>query len=90
MPWHITEIKNRSFTAKYGAVLTDIRHDPIDFCCVIEDAGSGVAYVQNAYGVGGRIPAKEDLRKKLIELGFTRVRWIRVVETELMPSKEKL
>lgn len=84
MSWILEKLECPAWTAKYGSALHDIgRHDPYEFTCVIEDRGDGIAYVSHASGAGGRIPERAGLRRLLIDLGFERVRWIRVVDEVL-------
>lgn len=84
MPWILEKIEYDAWTAKYGQDLYDTgRYDPYELACVIEDRGDGVALVSNASGNSGRIPSHNELRQMLIDLGFERVRWVRVVEEAL-------
>ncbi|MDX9788880.1 MAG: hypothetical protein RBT11_19040 [Desulfobacterales bacterium] len=84
MPWILEKLEHPAWAAKYGPELRDTtRYDPYALSCVIEDRGDGVALVSNAAGNSGRIPAREELRGMLIDLGFSRVRWIRLIDEEL-------
>ena len=84
MPWVLEKIQHTAWTAKYGQQLHDTsRYDPYELSCIIEDRGDGVAYVSNATGKG-RVPARNEFRQKLIDLGFERVRWVRVIDEQLV------
>ena len=84
MPWVIEKIEHNCYAAKHGTELESTnRYDPYDFACVIEDVGNGIALVGNAVGNFNK-KDKEELRKKLIDLGFTEIRWIRVVTEKLI------
>jgi len=47
----------------------------------------GVAYISNATGKGTRIPKRNELKSKLSEMGFTKMRWVRIVEEELIKGE---
>lgn len=80
MLWTIKPNRERSFKAYFGGNTDD--HDKYSFVCTIEDYGNGLAFISAATG-DRTIPARKELNEKLKQLGFTRVRWIRVVEKEL-------
>ncbi|MDX9785436.1 MAG: hypothetical protein RBT11_01575 [Desulfobacterales bacterium] len=89
MPWILEKLEHPAWAAKYGPELRDTtRYDPYELACVIEDRGDGIAYISNASGGQGRLPDRSDLRNMLINLGFIKVRWIRVIEEDLIKDKD--
>ncbi len=82
-PGTLPEIEGPAYKAKCGSSLKSSgRYDPYEFSCVIEDAGDGIALITNA---SGAIPTayRNDFWHKLKAMGFSMVRWVRVVERAL-------
>ena len=83
MPWVIEKIEHNCYAAKFGERLESTeRYDPYYFSCIIEDVGNGIALISNATG-DFRVSGRNELENKLVELGFTQVRWVRVVTRTL-------
>ena len=90
MPWILEKIEHAAWAAKYGRDLHDTsRYDPYDLACIIEDRGDRIAYISNAVG-NGRIPNRGELQKILIDLGFERIRWVRVIFLRLASPYSKV
>lgn len=81
--WVIEKAKGQAYKAKWGKELksTD-RFDSYEFSCVIEGMGDGIALVENASG-NAPISDRSGFFKALKELGFKKVRWIRIIEKDL-------
>jgi hypothetical protein len=81
--WIFEEIKRPAYFARWGPDLVDTdRYDPFTLSCLILDMGDGIAYAAGAVG-NSRLPSRDDFMEKLRELGFRKVRWIRVAEFDL-------
>lgn len=83
--WVLEKSEKPVFVLKYGDNLksTD-RFDEYDFSCVVEDCGDGIALIKDAVGSAQMLKKlHEGLEAELKKIGFTEVRWIRVIRKKI-------